>query len=209
MRASERDEDEPTPPDDEFELPLPDQESGGGRRLRRRLFGLRAREVEAEISERNSDVAELRRDVAALWLAFGQHERTIRQLLEAIERIADTSIDPPGAAPATPAAAEAPPSRQSSPHDPSQTGGSEPAPGAAVPDLEPLASSIGDQLSDLDEVLGAIERATRSLERSYAEEIAAAERGGQQAQPADPPAADAGDEPQPPASAGESGEHSS
>jgi hypothetical protein len=163
VSGSEQEDRGAAAPDDdaEFELPLPDEEAGE-RRLRRRLFGLRSRQVEEEIAARGADVAELRRDVAALWLAFGQHERTIRQLLEAVERIARVEIDPPGAPASAPAAGEREP---------------EPAP-APRPEAEdalgPLAASIGGQLGDLDEVLAAIERATQSLERTYASEIAAA-----------------------------------
>ena len=36
---------------------------------------------------------------------------------------------------------------------------------------EPGSGSLAQQLSGLDEVLGAIEEATRTLERNYAEEI--------------------------------------
>ena len=46
---------------------------------------------------------------------------------------------------------------------------------AAQSRIEADAASIGNQLSELDEVLAAIEMATQTLERTYAEEAGAAD----------------------------------
>jgi hypothetical protein len=158
----------------EFELPLPDEEEAAeGRRLRRRLFGYRAGDVEAAISSRDETLAVLRRDVAALWLAFGQHERAIRQMLDAIEALGGASVDPPGSradgegavpatgvhgAPTPAAAAEG-------------TTGTDAATDAGPVRIPAAPEAIGAQLAGLDDVLAAIEHATHSLEQAYAEEI--------------------------------------
>lgn len=142
-----------------FALPAPDASRSDGPRLRRRLLGLKASDVEAEIGARDTEIAELKRDIAALWLAFGQHERTIQEILKAIEGGGGGAIPPPGG----------------------RVQSGVPAPGAQKPDPEPRGASIARQLSSLDEVLGAIEEATRTLERSYAEEI----KGGGKAESAE------------------------
>ena len=81
-------------------------------KLRRRLLGykradvegaLQAREEEVgelaeELDEREAEVGQLRQDIAALWLAFAQHDRTIEDLRAAVIALAE--------APAPPAAAE-------------------------------------------------------------------------------------------------------
>ena len=139
--------------DQSFQLPLPD-ESAEGPKLRRRLFGIRAADVRTEIGARDAEIAELRRDVAALWLAFGQHERTIRQMLETLQQAGGVAVDPPGGRADRAASA---------PRDPGAT------------EAGPESPSIGEQLSGLDQVLAAIEQATRTLERGYAEEIEAAD----------------------------------
>jgi len=55
-----------------------------------------------------------------------------------------------------------------------------PAPETPAPEpLESEAASIGAQLSELDEVLAAIEMATQTLERTYAEEIQGPDRPGE------------------------------
>lgn len=167
----------------EFELPLPDEEAeAGGRPLRRRLFGYRAGDVEEAISSRDETLAILRRDVAALWLAFGQHERAIRQMLAAIEALGGTSVDPPGGradsegpAPETadsdsPAPGPGPGPAAASASAASTASGSERIPGAP--------EAIGAQLAGLDDVLAAIEHATQSLEQAYAEEISGAAEAG-------------------------------
>lgn len=110
--------------------------------LRRGLFGYRAEDVDQAFEARDTELAELRQDVAALWLAFSQHDRLIRAVL----------AEPPSS-PAPPAPAPAPPeSRQ--------------APAAE-------AAPINRQLEELDQVLAAIESATQTLERTYAEETGA------------------------------------
>lgn len=165
-------ENEPSPDEadaGEFELPLPDEgEAAEGRRLRRRLFGYRAGDVEAAISSRDETLAVLRRDVAALWLAFGQHERAIRQMLDAIEALGGSSVDPPGG----PADSEGPATAaggKGSPGAGANEADSGPGPGPERPAAAPDA--IGAQLAGLDDVLAAIEHATHSLEQAYAEEI--------------------------------------
>ena len=95
----------------------------------------------------------MRRDIAALWLAFNQHERTLRDLAGRLEASLGALAPPLGAGPEA-AAAELP--------------GAE---GLADPGR--VAAPISEQLSDLDDVLAAIERATEVLERTHADEIEA------------------------------------
>ncbi len=104
--------------------------SGERPRFRFRPFGYRRADVDEVLARRDGEIAELRQDIAALWLAFARHDR----MLEALT--GQEALPPP------------------SPHPPR--------------DLERPA--IEDQLSELDEVLAAIEAATRTLERTYAEE---------------------------------------
>ncbi len=66
--------------------------------LRRGLLGYRTKDVHAELEVRRSEVEELRRDVAALWLAFGQHERTIRHLIAAMEALEQGAAAAPAVA---------------------------------------------------------------------------------------------------------------
>ena len=134
-------------------------------RLRRRPFGYSKRDVRealdrqsAALGAREAELAELRQDIAALWLAFAQHDRMIRRALG----------DEPAPAEADPAG--------------SVSGSTEPAPtaaasaGAAAHAAAAKAAAadedaaIGRQLSDLDDVLAAIELATQTLERTYAGE---------------------------------------
>jgi hypothetical protein len=150
---------------------LPDPAQVEATKLRRRLFGgYRPDDVESALRTREEQIAELRRDVAALWLAFGQHERTIQDMLVALERLAGVGVDPPGA--------RADEMR-------------EPAGGDAAPDTPTAApdtptgettrgeDAVGLQLGDLDQILVAIEEATQSLERTYHEEIVAREEGAE------------------------------
>ena len=114
-------------------------------RLRRSPLGYRRADVDAALETRDSQLAELRQDIAALWLAFAQHDRMLRAL-----------------------GGEAAQS-EAAPRKPEP----EPAPEQAVIAAE--AASIGEQLSELDDVLAAIEMATQTLERTYADEIRGAE----------------------------------
>ncbi len=163
----------------EFELPLPD-EGSEGRRLRRRLFGYRPGDVAEVISSKQEEIAILQRDVAALWLAFSQHERTIRTMLEAIEALGGERLDPPGArSPRRPDAGgreEDPDQQDPDPQDPAAVG--EPHPSTPGAQTNPEATAA--QLAGLDEVLAAIEHATQSLEQAYAEEVAATEEQEEQ-----------------------------
>lgn len=141
-RDAERDEEAADPPANADDAPG----ASPPPRLRRGLFGYRRSDVEGALSTRADELAELRQDVAALWLAFAQHDRMIRE-----------SIEPP--LPAAPPAAPLEPDRTPPPPPPPPTAGAQP--------------SVGSELSDLDDVLSAIEKATNTLERTYAEEIAA------------------------------------
>jgi hypothetical protein len=114
-------------------------------RLRRSPLGYRPADVDEALEERDRELAVLRQDVAALWLAFAQHDRMLRSLIDR------------GEGQASPAAAE--------PGDPDPPAEDVPAP------PRDAAASIGAQLSELDEVLAAIEMATQTLEQTYAEEI--------------------------------------
>ncbi len=142
--------------DQSFELPLPDEAANEARPLRRGLFGFKPSDVRTQISAKDAELAELRRDVAALWLAFGQHERTIRQVLETLERTSGVALDPPGGR-----GGQGQRGATASDPDPER----EPEPG----NDDSAATSIGAQLTDLDQVLAAIEEATQTLERGYSE----------------------------------------
>jgi hypothetical protein len=148
------------------------EETGGERaptgerphpRLRRGPFGYRRADVDAALAARDAELAELRQDVAALWLAFAQHDRLLRE---------------GGTTPVAPATTSGAASDRPAPAP-------EPSPSEAVV----KAASIGAQLSELDQVLGAIEEATRTLERTYADEIEpapSAERGAADDETKDP-----------------------
>lgn len=60
-------------------------EGGTGRtpagRLRRSLFGVRAADVQRELDVRDAEIEELRRELAALWQTYAQHDRAIREAL--------------------------------------------------------------------------------------------------------------------------------
>ena len=119
--------------------------------LRRRPFGYRKADVDRALDARDTELTELKQDIAALWLAFSQHDRMIRALGGEVPRVT--------------AAVER-----------------EPAPQAVEPSVEQEgvesgAESIGEPLTELDEVLAAIEMATRTLEDTYADEIEASRTG--------------------------------
>ena len=142
-------------------------------RLRRGLFGYRAGDVQAEIEVRNAEADELRDDVAALWLVFNQHERAIRELIGAVERLGGGRIPPPG---------------ERNWDDPDEDGSTRP------PD-----AWVADQMEGLDEVLAAIKQATDLLERSY-EEVEPHASGAAAPPPAVlPPLPPPRHQPQPPA----------
>lgn len=98
---------------------------------------------------RDGELAEMRQDIAALWLAFAQHDRMIRAL-----------------------GGETPPPLVERPPAPPEPIVPSPSP------VEVEAASIGSQLSELDEVLAAIEMATQTLERTYSDEIEASKGAG-------------------------------
>jgi hypothetical protein len=143
--------------------------------MRRAPFGYRRGDVEAALAARDAELAELRQDVAALWLAFAQHDRLLR----------GGPSEQEIAAPA-----------------------SEPSERSISPDPDPgsdqaaaRAASIGAQLSELDQVLSAIEEATRTLERTYETEIGkpgdASTAGGEEiGAPGEPPTEADGPEPE-------------
>lgn len=120
-------------------------------RLRGALLGYRRADVERELDASRRTSAELRREIAALWLAFARQERAIGELAGSLERSVQAPARSPG------------------------------------PQGEGTGSgTIDGRLSDLDEVLAAIEAATASLGRSIAGigppdargETAASERPG-------------------------------
>ena len=47
-------------------------------RLRRGLLGYRRSDVDRTLATRDAQLAELRQDIAALWLAFARHDRILR-----------------------------------------------------------------------------------------------------------------------------------
>ncbi len=117
-------------------------------KLRRRPLGYRRGDVDEAFAARDAELAELRQDIAALWLAFAQHDRMIRTL--------GGEAPPPATEQPAPATA---PERSAAPDS------------AERSTTEAEAESIGNQLSELDEVLAAIEMATKTLEHTYADEI--------------------------------------
>lgn len=106
------------------------------------------------LEARDAELTVLRQDIAALWLAFAQHDRILGRL---------AGEPAPASKPGTAAAV---------------------APAAAPLDSE--AASIGAQLSELDQVLAAIETATKRLERAYGDQP----RDAGPAQPAPEPEGD-------------------
>jgi hypothetical protein len=175
------------------EIEAPDFESGGDgaglgarsrprphRRVRLRRSPLGTRTVDVrdqfdairdELDDRQDDIDELRNDVAALWLAFGQHERAIRELIAAVEALGGAQVSWPGQ------------SEHGSqmPIQPEALPGMPPPPQLDPPGSALDRETIAAQLAGLDDVLAAIDQATRSLETVYAEEIPATQ---QEARPA-------------------------
>lgn len=144
-------------------------------KLRRRPLGYKRSDVDEAFEARDNELAELKQDIAALWLAFAQHDRMIRAL-----------------GGETPAPLTERPRPESEP-----LGAPQPPPSQ----VEAEAESIGNQLSELDEVLAAIEMATQTLEKTYSEEIEASKEGGEtevsdQADAADGPADEEPSEPE-------------
>lgn len=121
-------------------------------RLRTRPLGYKRSDVDEALEARDAQLTELRQDVAALWLAFSQHDRMIRAL---------------GGEDPQPRPAPAPAPASTDPGD-ADDGSEDLDTGAVAAEAE----SIGNQLSELDEVLAAIEMATKTLESTYADDIA-------------------------------------
>jgi hypothetical protein len=146
-------------------------------KLRRGPFGYRKADVirllerrQSDLGSREAELAELRQDIAALWLAFAQHDRMLRRALGEEEQ------------PAPPTAEPSPPAAETGDPPPTAERVAVPPPPAPVGD----DAAIGRQLSDLDDVLAAIELATQTLERTYVDVPAG--KGEQPEPPADPPA---------------------
>jgi len=114
--------------------------------MRRAPFGYRRGDVDAALAARDAELAELRQDIAALWLAFAQHDRLLRG--DSPEQASNAPAEDRSGRPSAPAAPD-------------------PDAGQAAA----RAAAIGAQLSELDQVLNAIEEATRTLERTYASEV--------------------------------------
>ena len=139
-------------------------------KLRRRPLGYKRADVDEAFEARDSELAELKQDIAALWLAFAQHDRMIRAL---------GGEDPP------PLVQRPAPQPAAKPDEPVEPG---PSP------VEIEAESIGHQLSELDEVLAAIEMATKTLEHTYSDEIEASRTGGDETPEDDGPESEPGAE---------------
>lgn len=199
----------------EHEASEEEPDGGSTPTLRRGLLGYKRADVDraleardgelddlaGELEARDAELSELRQDVAALWLAFAQHDRMIREALQT-QPAAEASAPSPGLAAQQP--------QQTAPQSPEPE---EPVlvadPGASsLPPDEPVEGepSVGRQLADLDDVLAAIELATQTLEQTYVEEIAEPREQEQQEQasatpqpeePAAEPAAEAEPEPAP------------
>lgn len=141
-------------------------------KLRRRLFGYKRSDVEGALGISARELTELRQDMAALWLAFARQDRLVR---ETLARLADPPQADRGEPQDTSGEADAP--------DPEAAPGAEPevleSSTAGSVERSEDGSSIGEQLSELDEVLATIEKATQTLERTYAEEIESSEHPGE------------------------------
>ena len=111
-----------------------------------RPLGYKRADVDEALEARDPSWPSCKQDIAALWLAFAQHDRMIRAL-----------------------GGEVPRRRPCRPSGRRRRGATRPRPVPAR--LEAEAESIGDQLSELDEVLAAIEMATQTLEHTYSDEI--------------------------------------
>lgn len=113
----------------------------------------------------------MRRDIAALWLAFSHQERTLKALIDRLEG---------PRAPDVPTAEEG----QADPEEasPAPVGDDGPTPEAAAAQDQGTVP-VAEQLSDLDDVLASIERATEVLERSHADEIGAPAEPGEPSGP--------------------------
>jgi hypothetical protein len=147
-------------------------------RLRRSPLGTRTVDVRDEfdairdeLDDRQDDIDELRNDVAALWLAFGQHERAIRELIAAVEALGGAQVSWPGQSE----------HESQMPIQPEALPGMPPPPRLDPPGSALDRETIAAQLAGLDDVLAAIDQATRSLETVYAEEIPPAQQGAKQA----------------------------
>ena len=90
----------------------------------------------------------MRRDIAALWIAFNQHERSLRDLAGRLEASLGALAPPLAPEGTTPGHSE-----------------------LSGPPPTVSGDEISDQLADLDEVLAAIERATQVLEHTHADEL--------------------------------------
>lgn len=137
-------------------------------KLRRRPFGYSSRDVDEALDARDFELAELRQDVAALWLAFAQHDRLLRAAFGDAGAPRSPQPSPPAADPMPPAS-EPGPAPTPPPPDAHATTGADPA--------TPGAHSVGRQLADLDDALAAIEMATQTLEQTYGEEIGSGRKG--------------------------------
>ena len=166
--------------------------------MRRRLLGykpadvaevLEARhselvELEDELDDREAELTQLRQDIAALWLAFAQHDRMIRDLTEVVAA-SGAAARAAAEAMTAPAVTQAP-----DPESPTRATDDEPstpvADEDATPDPAAQDPSVKRQLADLDEVLAAIEMATQTLEQTYADEIEDAEPAAEPDESEDP-----------------------
>ena len=156
------------------------------RALPRGLLGYRRADVEEALATRDAELVELRQDIAALWLAFAQHDRLIRTVLSLPEQGGPqpAARTAPGSAPRREPAAD--------------PGERRPTAGAAAGGDSP-PPAISRQLSELDEVLSAIEMATQTLEETYADEIGGAAEATPPKVPSrqETPSPPAGEEPTP------------
>lgn len=106
--------------------------------LRRALFGVRGDDVRRALASRDAEIEELRREIAALWQTYAQHDRAIREAL-------------------------APPPE---PDEGNGASADDEEAGERATAAERRAG-IEAQLSGLDEALAAIEQATETLEQAY------------------------------------------
>lgn len=156
--------------------PDPSQAPGPrGPRIRRRLFGsYRASDVDRALLARDETIAELRQNVAAVWVACGCNERRVEALAARVEALGGEPPERTSPAPPTPQPMARPPDRDRAPLDADQPSGAGPEPS------DPLAPEVGaaplerdhfgNRLAELDAALASIRDATSELARDYVTE---------------------------------------
>lgn len=163
-----------------FELPPDSDPAFGEFELRRGLLGYRKGDVDEALATAAAEIGSLRRDVSALWIAFAQHERSLKAMIGILADLTGSTLVGPGGEPIGFTPLGNPESEPDEPPRTEQASTETPAEEVPGPDLSfdpraeaPPKDEIVQQLADLDQVLAAIQRATVTLEEGYKDEIGA------------------------------------